>query len=70
MKLTKPICCGRGHSEQSSFLFECFVFAFVFFRVIFFYFPNTLFVFPTVQHGDLVIHTGIHSFFSHYHAPS
>ena len=28
------------------------------------------FFFPTVQHGDPVTHTCIHSFFSHYHAPS
>ena len=26
--------------------------------------------FSTVQHGDPVTHTCIHSFFSHYHAPS
>ena len=32
------------------------------------YFPNTIF-FNTVQHGDPVTHTCIHSFFSHYHAP-
>lgn len=33
------------------------------------YFPNTIF-FPTVQYGDPVTHTCIHSFFSHYHVPS
>ena len=33
-----------------------------------FYFPHTFF--PAVQHGDPVTHTCIHSFFSHYHAPS
>ena len=32
------------------------------------YFPNTFF-FPTVQPGDPVTHTCIHTFFSHYHAP-
>ena len=26
--------------------------------------------FSTVQQGDPIAHTGIHSFFSHYHAPS
>ena len=34
-----------------------------------FYFPNALF-FSTVQHGDPVTHMCVHSFFSHYHAPS
>ena len=33
------------------------------------YFPNTCFFYCT-QHGDPVTHTCIHSFFSHYHAPS
>ena len=28
------------------------------------------FFFPTVEHGDPATHTGIHSFFSYYHAPS
>ena len=32
------------------------------------YFPNTFL--STVQHGDPVTHTCMHSFFSHYHAPS
>ena len=41
-------------------------------KIIYFlncYFPNAVF-FNTVQHGGLVTHTCIHSFFSHYHAPS
>ena len=45
-------------------------FSFLFFLLLiyFFNFPNIFF--STVQHGDLVTHTCIHSFFSHYHAPS
>ena len=36
---------------------------------IYCYFALQLFI-STVQHSDPVIHTSVHSFFSHYHAPS
>ena len=39
---------------------------YLFFKLLF---PQCSF-FYTVQHGGLVTHTCIHSFFSHYHAPS
>ena len=37
---------------------------------IFFLFPQNIIFFSTVQHGDPVEYTCIHSFFSHYRAPS
>ena len=37
---------------------------------IFLNFPNPLFFFSTVEHGDPVAHTYRRSFFSHCHAPS
>ena len=49
------------------FILFCF-FNFYLFNYLFF--PNTLHFFSTVQQGDPVTHTCIHSFFSHYHASS
>ena len=58
-------------------LLDCMVVLFCFFffiLVIFILFHYSWFTvfcqFPTTQQGDPVIHTYIHSFFSHYHAPS
>ena len=42
-----------------------------FYIMIFIFFPLQVFCqFSTVQHGDPITHTCIHSFFSHYHSPS
>ena len=48
------------------------------FKLTFSFFPHFIYFFispihyffPTIQHGDPLTHTCIHSFFSHYHAPS
>ena len=48
-----------------------FIFTFIYLKKIFRYSWFTVFCkFYTVQHGDPVTHTSIHSLFSHYHALS
>ena len=47
--------------------FFLYIIIFIFFHYSWF----TVFCqFSTVQHGDPITHTCIHSFFSHYHGPS
>ena len=47
----------------------CFFVVVVLFLIYFLLlFPPTHFFFPTVEHGDQITHTCVHSFFSHCHA--
>ena len=57
-----------GVHVSFSFLFlECIFILFIYFLTVI---SAILSFFSTVQRGDPVTHTHIHSFFSHYHVPS
>ena len=54
-----------GYLQYKNYFFYIMIFIF------FHHSWSTVFCqFSTIQHGDPVTHTCIHSFFSHYHAPS
>ena len=57
--------CSFWLSEEDYFIFIFFFFTFIYLLL----FPQSNFLFPTVQHEDPVTHTCIHNFFSHCHAP-
>ena len=72
---THLVLAGLWISSSSTFLNKILRKIYLDFSVkkLFFYFflfPQYIIFFPTVQHGDPVTHTCIHSFLSHYHAPS
>ena len=48
--------------KQLIFFFSAKICSCILFIYLFIYFPNALFFFPTVQRGDPVTHTCIHSF--------
>ena len=50
--------------EDAAFFFPFFFFLFKNFSILFFI-SQYIIIFSTVQHGDPVTHTCIHSFFSH-----
>ena len=59
--------CASGYLVNFILFFKyLFICIYLFFIVI----SAIQFFFPTVQHGDSVIHTCTHSIFAHYHAPS
>ena len=64
---TSQIIIHQFQSETSGFRKHLFINDFYFFHYSWF----TMFCrFSTVQQGDPVTHTHVHSFFSHHHAPS
>ena len=55
-------------TKSTTFFFFCIYNVLILYLKIFLIFY--LFIFSTVQRGDTVTHTCIHSIFAHYHAPS